>query len=130
MPEARGDEVARIGATYWVEIVRTGPEPFALGGCILARGAGMAVRHTFAPAVVDAFVAVPLAFAPPYGADVYLLLQSDGRTIIDTCEPRFAAEAQSFGRFPDGDDNVASFAEATWNAPNAPPAPRARLPTT
>jgi len=117
----RINEVARMGAAYWVEIVRTGPEPFALGGCILARGAGMAVRHTFAPAVVDTFLAVPLAFEPPYGADVYVLLHPDGRTIIDTCEPRFAADAQSFGRFPDGDDNVASFAEATWNAPNVSP---------
>ncbi|HNR99142.1 MAG TPA: lamin tail domain-containing protein [Planctomycetota bacterium] len=117
----RINEVARAGAASWIEIVRTGPEPFALGGCMLARGAGLVVCHTFAPAVVDSFLAVPLAFEPPPGEDFYALLHPDGRTILDTCRPRFAAEAQSFGRFPDGDDNVASFAQATWNAPNAPP---------
>ncbi len=116
----RINEIARIGATYWVELVRTGADPFALGSCTLARGADHAVRHTFAAATVQEFFATALGFEPPYGEDVYVLLGPDGKTLLDTCETRLTSASQSAGRYPDGADNVASFAAATWNAANLP----------
>lgn len=117
----RINEIGTAPGAGWVELFNTSDAAVALGGCAVVRGNDPAARTMLPEISLVDRVVVALTFEVLPGTDRYLLLASDGMSLLDCIELRLPYAAASSGRVPDGDNEVYAFAAASLGSPNVSP---------